>query len=155
ARLPVAVVCAGAKNILDLPQTLELLETLGVPVVGYRTDTFPAFYVRSSGLPVSARVETPEAAARLIAGHFARGGGGVVLGQPVAEAVALSESEFSAALDEAHRRAEAQDIRGPALTPFLLAQLAEITGGRSLAANRELIVANARLAAQVAAALGS
>ncbi|MFL5340917.1 MAG: pseudouridine-5'-phosphate glycosidase [Gemmataceae bacterium] len=148
ARTPVCVVCAGAKSILDIPKTLELLEALGVPVIGYRTDSFPAFYVRSSGLPVAARVESPEYAATLARTHFGLGGGGLLLAQPVAEDVALSEAEFVAAFAEAERAVG--EVRGPALTPALLAKLAEVTAGRSLTANRELILANARLAARVA-----
>jgi pseudouridine-5'-phosphate glycosidase len=152
ARTPVAVVCAGAKSILDLPRTLEMLETLAVPVVGYRTDEFPAFYVRSSGLPVSARVDSPGEAAALLSAHWALGGAGVVLAQPL-DTAALDRDEFETALAEAERQAADQQIRGPALTPFLLARLAEITGGRTLLANQALIIANARLAARVARAL--
>jgi pseudouridine-5'-phosphate glycosidase len=153
ARTPVLVVCAGAKSILDLPRTLDLLETFGVPVVGYRTDTFPAFYVRSSSEPVSARADSPEEAAELFAAHRSLGGGGVLLAQPVAEDVALPADEFAAALANAERDAEAAGARGPELTPFLLRRLAEITGGRSLTANRALIEANAALAAEVAFAV--
>ena len=152
ARTPVCVVCAGAKSILDIPKTLELLEALGVPVIGFRTNTFPAFYVQSSGLPVAARVESPEYAATLARTHFSLGGGGLLLAQPVAADVALSDAEFAVAYTEAERAVG--DVRGPALTPALLAKLAEITGGRSLTANRDLIVANARLAAGVARSLG-
>jgi pseudouridine-5'-phosphate glycosidase len=150
ARTPMLVVCAGAKNILDLPRTLELLETLSVPVLGYRTDRFPAFYVRDSGLPVSARVDSPGEAARLFATHVTLGGGGALLCQPVAEDVALSATEMDEALRAAE--AEAKDVHGAAVTPFLLSRLAALTNGRSLRANRALIVANARLAAEVAAA---
>jgi pseudouridine-5'-phosphate glycosidase len=147
ARTPVCVVCAGAKSILDIPKTLEMLEALGVPVVGYGTGTFPAFYVRSSGLPVSARVDNIEDAGRLVQAHFEIGGG-ILLTQPVAEGVALSANEFAEAMEEAER--SLGKLRGPAVTPGLLAKIAELTGGRSLRANRELIVTNARLAAQVA-----
>ena len=150
ARTPVAVVCAGAKNVLDLPRTLEYLETQGVPVVGFRTDMFPAFYLPSSGLPVPARVDDAGAAARLLTAHWDLGGAGVVLAQPVAADAALGEAEFAAALAEAERGAAAGGVRGPALTPYLLARLAEMTGGRTLIANRALVVANARLAARVA-----
>jgi pseudouridine-5'-phosphate glycosidase len=151
ARTPVLVVCAGAKSILDLPRTLEILETLGVPVIGYGTDRFPAFYVRDSGLPVSARVDSPAEAARLFAAHVRMGGGGAVLAQPVAEDVALSGEEIEKAVAEAERDANVRGIRGGALTPFLLSRLAALTGGRSLGANQAVIVANARLAAEVAA----
>jgi pseudouridylate synthase len=150
ARTPVAVVCAGAKSILDLPRTLEILETLGVPVVGYGTDEFPAFYVRSSGQPVSAHVDGPEEAATLLAAHWEMEGRGAVLAQPVPADVALSAEELETALVRAERQAEEVGVRGKELTPFLLARLAELTGGKSLHANRALIVANARLAALVA-----
>jgi pseudouridine-5'-phosphate glycosidase len=153
ARTPVAVVCAGAKSILDLPATLEVLETLGVPVVGYATETFPAFYVASSGLPVSARVESPAEAAALLRAHWALGGAGVVLAQPLPAAEAVDAGLMVVALKEAHAEAAARGVRGAALTPFLLARLAERTHGRTLRANQALIVANARLAARVAAAL--
>lgn len=153
SRTPVLVVCAGAKSILDLPRTLEILETLSVPVIGYRTDRFPAFYVRDSGLPVSARVETPAEVPRLFLAHIRMGGGGAVLAQPVAEEAALSADEVEAAIPQASREAQDRGIRGGAVTPFLLSRLAELTGGRSLRANQALIVANARLAAQVAGEL--
>jgi pseudouridine-5'-phosphate glycosidase len=155
SRTPVAVVCAGAKSILDVPRTLEILETLGVPVVGYGCNEFPGFYLRSTGEPVPARVDTPAEAARLLAAHWRLGGGGGVLAQPIAETVALGRDEFAAALAEAERQAEATGVRGPAVTPFLLAHLAELTGGRSLRANQQLIVANAQLAAEVAKALAA
>jgi pseudouridine-5'-phosphate glycosidase len=152
ARTPVAVVCAGAKGILDLARTLEMLETMSVPVVGYGTDEFPAFYVRSSGLALSARVDSPAEAAALLSARWALGGAGVVLAQPVDAAAALDPEEFETALVMAERQAAARGARGPALTPFLLARLAEITDGRTLRANQSLIVANAGLAAQVARA---
>lgn len=150
ARTPVAVVCAGAKSILDIPRTLELLETLGVPVVGFGTDEFPAFYVPSSGERVSARVDTPEHAGGLLKAHWALGGGGVVLAQPTAVDVALGGIELDAALREAERLAAAAGVRGKDLTPYLLARLAELTQGRTLRANQVLVLANARLAARVA-----
>ena len=153
ARTPVAVVCAGAKSILDLPLTLEILETHGVPVVGYGTAEFPAFYLPSSGEPVCACVDTPEQAAGLLAAHWALNSGGVVLAQPIPVTVALDRREFAAALAEAERQAAAQRVRGKDVTPFLLARLAELTGGRTLRANQALVVANAHLAAQVARAL--
>jgi pseudouridine-5'-phosphate glycosidase len=154
ARIPVAVVCAGAKSILDLPRTLELLETLSVPVLGYGTTTFPAFHVRSSGEPVSGRVDTPDEAAGVLRAHWELGGGGVVLAQPVPADAALEPGEVDAAVAEAERQAAAQGVRGKEVTPFLLARLAELTDGKTVRANQALIVANARLAAQVAAALG-
>jgi pseudouridine-5'-phosphate glycosidase len=153
SRTPVAVVCAGAKSILDLAATLEVLETCGVPVVGYGTAMFPAFYLSSSGLPVAARVDSADEAAALLAAHWALGGAGVVLAQPPPADAALEPAAFQQALDRAEAAAHAAGVRGPELTPFLLARLAEYTGGASVRANRALIVANARLAARVAVAL--
>jgi pseudouridine-5'-phosphate glycosidase len=153
ARTPVAVVCAGAKSILDLPATLEVLETHGVPVLGYATDTFPAFYLHSSGLPVSARVDSPQEAARVLAAHWALGGGGVVLANPLPPAEALDPLEYHPVLQAAQAQARKQGVQGAALTPFLLARLAEGTNGQTLRANLALLVANARLAAAVAVAL--
>lgn len=150
ARTPVAVVCAGAKSILDIPRTLEILETQGVPVVGYGTDEFPAFYVHSSGESVAARVDTPAQAAALMHAHWMLGGGGIVLAQPVESHVALDPNEFMHALSEAEQKAMGVGVRGKELTPFLLNRLAEITEGQTLRANHALVIANARLAAQVA-----
>ncbi len=153
ARTPVAVVCAGAKSILDLPKTLEHLETLSVPVIGYRTGEFPAFYVASSGLPLTARADSPEEAAAILTAHWRIGGAGAVLAQPLETTEALSPEEFEAALRTAENQAIQANVRGAAVTPFLLARVAEITAGRTLRANRSLIVANARLAAALGAAL--
>ena len=155
SRTPVLVVCAGAKSILDLPRTLEVLETLGVPVLGYRTETFPEFYVRreAGGLPVSARVESAEEAAAVFDAHVRLGGAGAVLAQPCPADVAVSADEFDAALAVANGEAERAGVAGPRLTPFLLKRLAELTGGLTLAANRALIVRNATLAAEVAVGL--
>lgn len=152
ARHPVCVVCAGAKLVLDLALTLERLETLGVPVVGYGTDELPAFYVRSSGLPLEHRVEDALAAARVAREQLARGAG-IVIAVPVAASDALDRREAEAEVARALESAERQGIRGAALTPFLLGQLSEATGGRSLAANLSLLRTNARVAAQIALAL--
>jgi pseudouridine-5'-phosphate glycosidase len=153
ARTPVAVVCAGAKNILDLSATLEVLETHGVPVIGFGTDEFPAFYVRGSGLRVSARVDSPKEAAALLTAHWQVGGAGVALALPLPESAALDPNDFAQARAKADQMAAQAGIRGPALTPYLLARLAEITDGATLRANVALIVANARLAAQIACAM--
>jgi pseudouridylate synthase len=153
ARTPIAVVCAGAKSILDLSKTLEHLETLSVPVIGYRTGEFPAFYVASSGLPLTARADSPEEVAAILTAHWRIGGAGAVLAQPIDTKETLSKSEFEDALQTAEHLAVEQGVRGAAVTPFLLARLAEITQGRTLRANRALIVANARLAAALGAAL--
>jgi pseudouridine-5'-phosphate glycosidase len=154
ARTPVLVVCAGAKSILHLPRTLEILETLGVPVLGYRTDEFPAFYVANGEGRVSCRVESAAEAAAVFAAHVRLGGRGAILAQPCPADVAVPNHEFKAWLHRAEEHARAAGICGPRLTPFLLAQLADQSGGRTRIANQTLIVANARLAADVAAALG-
>jgi pseudouridine-5'-phosphate glycosidase len=153
ARTPVAVVCAGAKSILDLAATLEVLETNGVPVVGYGTEDFPAFYVETSGLPVSARVDSPREAAALLNAHWALGGAGVVLALPLPKEESLDIGALVGPMERAEQLAADANIHGGARTPFLLARLAELTDGATLRANRALVVANARLAAQVAAAL--
>lgn len=150
ARTPVTVVCAGAKSILDIPRTLEILETQGVPVIGYGTDEFPAFFVHSSGEPITARADSPAEAAAIIHAHWALGGGGIVLAQPVEKHTALDPNEFMHALSEAEQQAMGVGVRGKELTPFLLNRLAEITEGQTLRANHSLVIANARLAAQVA-----
>jgi pseudouridine-5'-phosphate glycosidase len=150
ARTPVAVVCAGAKNILDLPRTLEILETYGVPVVGFGTDEFPAFYVCSSGEPVAARMDSPEQAAALLAAHWSLQGTGVVFAQPLPLDVAIDPDEFKEALKIAEERAAKSGVRGKTLTPFLLRQLAELTNGKTLRANQAIVVENARLAARIA-----
>src|SRR4051812_28416769 len=148
------VVCSGFKSILDLPATLDALETRGVPIVGYRTNDLAAFTEVSSGLALEARVESPEEAAALIEAHRALGlPGAVVLAQPVAESEAVDRDVMQAALASALDEAKAQRISGKAVTPFLLAHIRRTTGGQSLRANRALIVANARLAGQTAVAL--
>jgi pseudouridylate synthase len=152
AKHPVCVVCAGAKLVLDLALTLERLETLGVPVIGYGTDELPAFYVRSSGLPLAHRVDDALAAARVAREQLARGAG-IVIAVPIAERDALDRLEAEAEVARALASAERKDVRGAALTPFLLAQLSDATGGRSLAANVSLLRGNARIAAQIALAL--
>jgi pseudouridine-5'-phosphate glycosidase len=155
ARTPVAVVCAGAKAILDLKLTLEVLETQGVPVIGYGTDELPAFYSRSSGLRLPHRVDSPEAVAAVLRAQWAAGlGGGAVIAQPIAAAYEIPHARISACIEQALAEAAQQGIEGPATTPFLLTRVAELTGGKSLAANIELVLANARLAARIAAALG-
>lgn len=155
ARTPVLVVCAGAKSILHLPRTLEILETLGVPVLGYRTNEFPEFYVRESRLPVSCRVETPAEAAAVFAEHVRAGGAGAVLAQPCPTEVAVPADEFASWLMAAESAARLAGVTGATVTPFLLARLAELSGGRTLAANRALVVANSRLAGDVAVALAA
>ncbi len=153
SRTPVAVVCAGAKSILDIPRTLEILETHGVPVVGYGTDEFPAFYLRSSREPLGMRVDSAEEAARLLTAHWSLQGAGLVLAQPVAADLALDTAEWDRLLRQAEKQAATAGVHGPEVTPFLLGRLAELSEGKTLRANQALIVANARLAARVAKAL--
>jgi pseudouridine-5'-phosphate glycosidase len=155
AREPVAVVSAGAKAILDLPRTLEMLETLGVPVVGVRTDEFPAFYVASSGLGLEHRVDSAGEAAQLLKAHWALGLHGVLLAHPIPKAHELDKKAIDRAIEEALADAQKQKIRGKALTPHLLAYVARATAKRSLAANRVLALSNAAFAAQVAVALAA
>jgi pseudouridine-5'-phosphate glycosidase len=154
ARTPVTVVSAGAKSILDLPRTLEVLETRGVPVIGVGTDEFPAFFSRSSGLPVDHRVDTPEELALVIAAHLALGlPSGILVANPVPEADALDGDEIDAAIDEAVRDAERAGIGRRELTPYLLGRIVQLSGGRSLTANVALVRNNADLAARTAVAL--
>lgn len=154
ARTPVLVVCAGAKAILDLPATLEWLETWGVPVVGYQTDELPAFYSRESGLRLDARADSPEEAAAIAHALWSQEGtGGMLLCVPCPEEAALPAGEVGDAIAQAVSEAGARGLRGKAVTPFLLARVSELTGGRSKAANLALLRNNARVAARVAAAL--
>jgi pseudouridine-5'-phosphate glycosidase len=154
ARTPVALVCSGAKAILDLGRTLEVLESLGVPVVGYRTDRFPAFYARDSGLGLEQRVDFPGEAAEVIRGASALGmPAGVLLVNPVPPEEALSTEEVEDLLSVALEDARERQVRGKALTPFLLDRLRVLSEGRTLRANRALVRDNARLGARIAAAL--
>lgn len=156
AMTSVAVVCAGAKAILDLPRTLEYLETAGVPVLGYGTDTFPAFYAASSGLPVDTRVDSPAEAAAIIRAKWEMGlQGAVLVTVPPPADLALPAAEGEAAVEAAMRDASASGVTGKALTPYLLAQVSEITAGRSLEVNIGLLVQNARIAAQIAVQLAA
>lgn len=150
---PVAVVCAGAKSILDLPLTLEYLETHGVPVLGYGTDRFPAFYSRDSGLPVDVRCDTPEAVAVILhARDRLQLPQGVVVAVPVPVEYELPKREADVAIERALAEADVAGIRGKETTPFLLARVSELTDARSRAANVALLRQNARLAAQIAVA---
>ena len=149
---PVVVVCAGAKLVLDLAKTLEALETLGVPVIGYGTDDLPAFYVRASGLKLPYRVEGPVAAARIARVQLDRGSGMVVC-VPIPEASALPRAEMEREIDAALGAADRAGVRGSDVTPFLLAQLGEASSGRTLEANIALLRNNARAAAAIATAL--
>ena len=149
---PVATICAGPKAILDLPRTREYLETMGVTLVGYRCDDMPAFWARSSGLPVDIRVETPQDIAKVIAARGDLGiGGAVLVCNPVAEEAAIDLDVIEGWIDSCIDAAPA----GAAATPWLLAEIARRSGGQSLAANKRLIIDNAALAGRVAAALAA
>ena len=152
ARTPVLVVCAGAKSILDLDLTLEYLETQGVPVLGWQTDEFPAFYVRSSGRRLAHRVDDEESVAAIARVQWQCHLHGLVVGCPIPEAYAMDPASLEAATEEALRLAEQQGIRGSATTPFLLAHVAQATRGESVEANKALLVNNARRAARFARA---
>jgi len=147
ARTPALVVSAGIKSLLDVPATLEVLETLGVPVLGYRTDTLPLFYSASGGPPVPARVDSADEAARVARAHWELGGRGLVVAQPPP----TSLDDVEPLIEDALADAERQGVRGQAVTPFVLAFLHGRSGGRTLAVNRELVVANAGLASEIAA----
>lgn len=150
ARTPVAVVCSGAKSILDVPATLEMLESLGVPVVGLATDRFPAFHVRDSGLPAPHVVNDAGEAAQIAAAVLALQRTGLVIANPVPAADAMDPAVVERLVEEAERRARASNVGGKALTPFLLRALAESSGGATLRTNRALLVDNAGTAAEVA-----
>jgi pseudouridine-5'-phosphate glycosidase len=150
AKTPMIVVCAGAKAILDLTATLEYLETHAVPVVGYQTDEFPAFFSRGSGLKVSARADTPEEVARIARNHWLLGmTSAVLVTVPPPEKVALPLEEVSGVIDLALKDAEALDIKGQQVTPYLLKRISELTSGKSLRANLGLLRNDARVAAEI------
>jgi pseudouridine-5'-phosphate glycosidase len=156
AATPVAVLSSGAKSILDLPATLELLETRRVPVIGLGVDELPAFYAESSGLPLPHRVDDDAAAARIIATHLdLPGAGGMLLVQPPPADVALAADEVSRWIDDALAAARADGIRGGEVTPYVLSRVADASDGRALRANIGLIVNNARTAGRIAVALSA
>jgi pseudouridine-5'-phosphate glycosidase len=155
AREPVAVVSAGPKAILDLPRTAEVLETLGVLVLGLGTSELPAFYTRQSGVAIEHRVETPAACAEVLRAHFAlHPASGVLVANPIPAEHALDAEEIARSIEDGLRNAQALGVRGKALTPHLLSFLARATHGKSLQANRALALHNAAQAARIAAALG-
>ena len=148
---PIVVVCSGAKAILDLPATLETLETLGVPVVGYQTDELPAFYSRSSGLPVTVSVASPGEIAAIAQAQWEMGiSSAILVVNPPPEEVALPYEEVEQVIQAALLDAEQKQIHGAAVTPFLLQRVSELSGGQSLRANLALLLSNARLAARIA-----
>jgi pseudouridine-5'-phosphate glycosidase len=155
AREPIAVVSAGAKAILDLPRTLEMLETLAVPVVGVGTNELPAFYTRTSGLPLEHRVDSAADGARICRAHWSLGQAGILFANPIPQAHALEPDVIQRAIEDALADATRHGIRGKALTPHLLAFVARATDKRSLAANRALALNNAAFGAELASALSA
>jgi pseudouridylate synthase len=154
ANIPMIVVCAGAKAILDLPATLEYLETMSVPVVGYGTDEFPAFYSRESGLDVSVRLDSPQDIVNFAKAHWGAGlQSAVLVANPVPITDAISKSEMEPMIEKASKEAKQKGIHGQKLTPFLLQRISELTHAKSMRANLSLLLNNARLAAQIAHAL--
>jgi pseudouridylate synthase len=147
---PVLVACSGAKSLLDIPATVEFLETLGIPVLGYRTDTLPLFYEASGGPPVGHRVDDVETAARIAAAHWRLGGYGLLLTNPPPESIAVADLIEDAVADAAR-----QGVSGQAVTPFVLASLHERSEGRTRDVNRKLAVANAKLAGEASVALAA
>ena len=148
ARTQVVVVASGVKSILDVPATAEALETLGIPTLGYRTDTLPRFYAAAGGPPVSARVESAQEAAEIARGHWDLGGAGVLVGNPPAQSLDDVDGLIEQALAEAAR----ERVEGQGVTPYVLSWLHRESGGRTLQANRALVADNAGLAAEIAAA---
>jgi pseudouridine-5'-phosphate glycosidase len=152
--IPMIVVCAGAKAILDLPATLEYLETMSVPVVGYGTNEFPAFYSRESGLDVSIHLDHPEEIVEFARAHWSAGlQSSVLVANPVPVADAIPAAKMEPFIERASKEAQEKKIHGKDLTPFLLGRISELTEGRSMAANLSLLLNNARLAAKIANAL--
>lgn len=151
AETPMIVVCAGAKAILDLPATLEHMETMGIPVVGYQTDEFPAFYSRESGLNVSVRLDSPQEIAEFAKHHWNLGlRSAVLVVNPIPETDSIPASEMEPVIANASAEAVEKSIHGQALTPFLLSRISELTNGRSLKANLALLLNNAKLAGEIA-----
>lgn len=154
ANTPVAVVCAGAKQILDLDLTMEYLETFGVPVLGLRTDTLPAFYCRTSGHKLDYNCQTEEEAARIIHTKWDLGlKGGILIGNPIPEEYAMDYDEMEAVITKAIAQANQEGVKGKDLTPYLLAHIKDMTHGESFASNLQLAYNNARAASRIAVAL--
>ena len=154
ATIPMIVVCAGAKAILDIPATLEYLETMSVPVIGYGTDEFPAFYSRESGLDVSANLATPQEIVNFAKAHWSTGlQSAVLVANPIPITDAISRSEMEPWIEQANQEAHAQGVHGKALTPFLLQRISELTRGKSMSTNLSLLLNNAQLAAQIATSM--
>lgn len=154
AQTNIAVVSAGVKSILDIGLTLEYLETLGVPVIGYGTDEFPAFYTRQSGFKVNYKLDTPEQIGSMIKTKWELGlNGGVIVANPIPEEFSMNKNKIDNAIEEALKNADKKGIKGKDVTPFLLGEIKNITGGSSLDSNIKLVLNNAKLAAQISASL--
>lgn len=154
AQTNIAVVSAGVKSILDIGLTLEYLETLGVPVIGYGTDEFPAFYTRQSGFKVNYKLDTPEQIGSMIKTKWELGlNGGVIVANPIPEEFSMDKNKIDNAIEEALKNADKKGIKGKDVTPFLLGEIKNITGGSSLDSNIKLVLNNAKLAAQISASL--
>lgn len=154
AQTNIAVVSAGVKSILDIGLTLEYLETLGVPVIGYGTDEFPAFYTRQSGFKVNYKLDTPEQIGSMIKTKWELGlNGGVIVANPIPEEFSMDKNKIDNAIEEALKNADKKGIKGKDVTPFLLGEIKNITGGTSLDSNIKLVLNNAKLAAQISSAL--
>lgn len=150
AKTNVTVVCAGAKAILDLPLTLEYLETMGVPVLGYQTEELPAFYIRNSGLKVDYKIDDPKEAANIIVEKRKNKlEGGILIANPIPQKYAMDEKVINDAIENALRQADELGIKGKDTTPFLLKTIVELTGGDSLESNIELVLNNARVGAEI------
>jgi pseudouridine-5'-phosphate glycosidase len=154
-RFPVAVVASGVKAILDVEGTREALETLGVPVIGYRTDAFPAFYLRASAARVDARFDDAAELARFVSAELARTGRGVLVCNPIPETEEIPRADWDAWLEQAEDEAEHAGVRGREVTPFMLSRLHRLSGGRTLRANLALVKDNAALAATIAAGMAT
>lgn len=155
AKTPVGVVCAGAKSILDIPKTLEVLETNGVPVIGYGSEHFPAFYLRESGFGLDHAVENAQEAAAILQTQWSLGMGGVLIANPIPHDYAMDADYINSQIELAVADADAQGIKGKDATPFLLTKLFELTQGKSLTSNIALVRNNARVAARIAIALAA
>ena len=151
ARIPVMVVCSGAKSILDLPATREYLETVGVPVIGYQTNEFPAFYSKESGLKVDFKLDSPAEIANFAKLHWELGlGSAILVTVPVPDEFAIPPSEMNGFIDQALEEMELKGIKGAASTPFLLSKVSELTGEKSMRSNIALLKNNARVAGEIA-----
>ena len=154
AKTDVVVVCSGCKSILDIGLTLESLETQGVPVLGYKTTEFPAFYTRKSGFRLEYSFDSPVEVAQTINAKYELGmQGGIVVANPIPEEFAMSQDSINECIDQAIEESEQRDIRGKAVTPFLLSTIEQRSEGKSLIANRHLVLSNCKLAAQIAVSI--